>query len=179
MKIYMSNIEQTKNIANMEKDLSVLDRHRLTEFSNNTRKLQFLVSRALVKQATGKNVIVDKNGAPTIESGFVSIAHKDNFVIVAISCSGVGIDIENASINRDFIGQSELLGLPKPRNKKDFYKNFVKYEAEFKFGKTSEKTHKYFYEMGDYLICVCTNEPVKDIQFDSSYAAGIRFFGAE
>ena len=179
MKIYMSNLEQTKNIANMERDLSALDRRRLTEFSNETRKLQFLASRYLIKQATGKNVIVDKNGIPTIESGFVSISHKDNFVLVAISNSCVGIDIENTSINRDFAGQSELLGLPKTNDKKTFYKNFVRYEAEFKFGNNAKQAHKYFYEMGEYLICVCTNEPGKDIQFDSSCAAGIRFLCAE
>lgn len=179
MKIYMSNIEEAKNITDMEKDLSILDRAHLAKFSNNTRKLQFLLSRAIVKNVTGETVKVDKNGAPIIKSGFVSIAHKDNFVFVAISNSCVGIDIENTSINRDFAGQSELLGLPKTKDKDAFYKNFVKYEAEFKFGNDATKAHKYFYEMGNYLICVCTKELTKDIEFISSGAPSLNLVCAE
>lgn len=179
MKIYMSNIEEAKNITDMEKDLSILDRAHLAKFSNNTRKLQFLLSRAIVKNVTGESVKVDKNGAPIIKSGFVSIAHKDNFVFVAVSNSNVGIDIENTSINRDFAGQSELLGLPKTKDKEAFYKNFVKYEAEFKFGNDATKAHKYFYEMGNYLICVCTKELTKDIEFISSGAPSLNLVCAE
>ena len=179
MKIYMSNIEEAKNITDMEKDLSILDRAHLAKFSNNTRKLQFLLSRAIVKNVTGETVKVDKNGAPIIKSGFVSIAHKDNFVFVAISNSCVGIDIENTSINRDFAGQSDLLGLPKTKDKDAFYKNFVKYEAEFKFGNDATKAHKYFYEMGNYLICVCTKELTKDIEFISSGAPSLNLVCAE
>lgn len=175
----MSNIEEAKNIADMEKDLSILDRARFAKFSNNTRKLQFLLSRAIVKNVTGENVLVDKNGAPIIKSGFVSIAHKDNFVLVAVSNSSVGIDIENTSINRDFVGQSELLGLPKTKDKDAFYKNFVKYEAEFKFGNDATKAHKYFYEAGDYLICICTKELIKDIEFISSGAPSLNLVCAE
>ena len=165
MKIYMSNIKEIKNIADIENALPVSDRIRLSKFSNNTRKLQFLLSRAIVKNVTGESVKFDKNGAPIIKSGFVSIAHKDNFVMVAVSNSGVGIDIENASVNRDFAEQSELLGLPKTKDKDAFYKNFVKYEAEFKFGNDAEQAHKYFYKLGDYLICVCSQETIKDIEF--------------
>ena len=90
---------------------------------------------------------------------------KDNTVIVAVSQMPVGIDIENATIERDFIGESELLNLPKPNDKQFFYKNFVEYEARIKFGNGPANT--YFYEDGDYLICVCSNEPKSDIEFIS------------
>ncbi len=179
MKIYMSNIKEIKNIADIENALPVSDRIRLSKFSNHTHKLQFLLSRAIVKNVTGESVKVDKNGAPIIKSGFVSIAHKDNFVMVAVSNSNVGIDIENTSIKRDFAGQSELLGLPKTKDKDAFYKNFVKYEAEFKFGNDATKAHKYFYKLGDYLICVCTKELTKDIEFIPSGVPSLNFVCAE
>ena len=165
MKIYMSNIEQIKNMATLESKLSDAELIQYGKFSNNVRKLQYLLSHSIVKSVCGENVVVDKNSKPTIKNGFISITHKDNIVIVAVSQMPVGIDIENATIERDFIGESELLNLPKPKDKYDFYKNFVEYEARFKFGNGS--ANAYFYKDGDYLICVCSNEPKNNIEFIS------------
>lgn len=175
----MSNIEDIKNIADMEKCLSVSDMSRYSAFSNNTRKLQFLLARNIVKNECGENIVVDENGAPTIKNGFISISHKDNLVVVAVSKFKVGIDIENITINRDFVSQSELLGLPKTDNKQQFYKNFVKYESNFKFGDNANNAHNYFYEHGDYLIGICTYESISDIQFILSGADTVRFLCAE
>lgn len=179
MKVYMSNIEQINSFADMEKSLSVLDKVRFDKFASKTRKLQFLLSRKIVKNATGETVKLCENGAPAIKSGYISIAHKDNFVLVAISDSRVGIDIENIAVNRDFFGQSDLLGLPKTNDKKTFYKNFVRYEAEFKFGDNATKAHKYFYEMNNYLICICTEKQNDDIKFVLSDVPAVRFVNAE
>ena len=165
MKIYMSNIADIKNITDMESKLSKLDILQYKKISNKTRRLQYLLSRAMVVDICGENIIVDSNGKPTIKSGFISIAHKDNWVIVAISNTPVGIDIENTDINRDFVGESRLLNLPETTDKQTFYKNFVQYEAEFKFGKNADKAHMYFYNKDNYLIGVCSNEPQSDIQF--------------
>ncbi len=163
----MSNIQDIKNVPELEQKLSGAELLQYGKFSNKNRKLQYLLSHAKVKDVCGENVIVDKNSAPIIKSGFISIAHKDNWVIVAVSDSPVGVDIENTTINRDFIGESELLNLPKPKNKQDFYKNFVEYEARIKFGADAEKANSYFYEKGDYLICVCSIEPQNEISFCS------------
>ena len=97
MKIYMSNIEQIKNITDLEKQLSESDMKQYKQFSNKTRKLQYLVSHAIVQNVCGESIIVNQNGAPTIKSGFISIAHKDNWVLVAVADSKVGIDIENTT----------------------------------------------------------------------------------
>lgn len=167
MKIYMSNIEDIKNISEMERKLSASEVVQYGKFSNKVRKLQYLLSHAIVKSVCGENIIVDKNGKPTIKNGFVSIAHKDNWVVVAVSQTYVGVDIENTSIERDFLGESELLNLPKPKDKQDFYKNFVEYEARIKFGSNAEKANTYFYEKGDYLICICSIEAQSEISFCS------------
>jgi len=170
MKIYMSNIEQIKNVSDLEKNLSEPELARYTKFVNKRRKLQYLLSHSIVKNATGENIITDKSGAPKIKSGFVSIAHKDNLVFVAISDSPVGIDIENASVERDFARQSELLGLPSTNDRNDFYKNFVEYESRYKFGKNANLVKVHFFESGKYLIGICSNKPESDIHFVSSGA---------
>lgn len=162
MKIYMSNIEHIKNIPDWEKKLSESELLQYNRFTSKNRKLQYLLSHAIVRDVCGENIVVE-NGKPTIKSGFVSIAHKDNWVVVAVSKKQVGIDIENTNVARNFVEQSELLGLPKTKYKKTFYKNFVEFEARFKFGDSADKANTYFYEMDNYLICICTKE--KNIQF--------------
>jgi hypothetical protein len=164
----MSNIEKYKNIHDLEKNLSESELQRYNKFINSKRKLQYLVSHVIVKSVCGENIITDKSGVPTIKSGFVSIAHKDNYVVVAISDMRVGIDIENAEIERDFAKQSELMGLTITDNKKDFYQNFVTFEAKFKYGKDADKANIYLYKTGKYLIGVCSKENVKNIEFISS-----------
>lgn len=163
----MSNIEQIKNITGLEQKLSGPELVQYGKFSNQNRKLQYLLSHTIVKDVCGENIIVDENGTPTIKNGFVSISHKDNIVVVAISGSSVGIDIENANIERDFIGESALLNLPKPNNKREFYENFTGYESRVKFGNGAKDANVYFYENGDYLICVCSTESKDNIQFIS------------
>ena len=165
MKIYMSNIANIKNMADLENNLSEPELLQYNKFSNNIRKLQYLLSHSLIKKVCGENVVVAENGAPTIKSGFVSIAHKDNLVVVAVADTNVGIDIENTDIERDFIGQSALLNLPKPSDKKDFYRNFVDFEAKLKYGNGADGANIYFYEFDNYLVGVCSKEQSKDIHF--------------
>ena len=179
MKIYMSNIEQIKNIAELEQKLSKSELVQYDKFSNNNRKLQYLLAHAIVKDVCGENISVDKNGVPSVKSGFVSIAHKDNWVVVAISNNRVGLDIENTNINRDFVGQSELLNLPISKDKDVFYKNFVKYESMFKYGKSASGKNIYFYKMENYLIGICSIEKASDIEFVLSGAGNIHFVCAE
>ncbi len=162
MKVYMSNIEDIKNLTDLESKLSKSELIQYNRFTSKKRKLQYLLSHAIVRDICGENIVVE-NGKPTIKSSFVSIAHKDNWVVVAVSKKQVGIDIENTNVVRNFVEQSELLGLPKTKYKKTFYKNFVEFEARFKFGDGADKANTYFYEMDNYLICICTKE--KNIQF--------------
>lgn len=171
MKIYMSNTERINNIADMEQKLSASELAQYNKFNNKSRKLQYLVGHAIVKDVCGENVQTDENGAPYLSNHFVSIAHKDNFVIVAISNDNVGIDIENTDSQRDFITQSELLGLPKPHSLCDFYKEFVRYESKLKFGDNAQKYSQYFYRFNNYLICITTaDNEIQFINYDESFS---------
>ena len=166
MKVYMSNIEHIKDASDLEKKLSESELSRYNRFTSKKRKLQYLLSHAIVRDICGENIIVE-NGTPIIKSGFVSIAHKDNWVLVAVSKKQVGIDIENTDVVRDFVEQSELLGLPKTNDKETFYKNFVEFEARFKFGDGADKANTYFCEKDNYLICICTKEECQNLHFIS------------
>ena len=118
--------------------LSPRDQKRVSQYKKQTRKLQFILGH-LMADASGKK--------------YTSVAHRDNLVVVASADNTpVGIDIENMSVKRDFIGAAELMGLPEPKSAKDFYKSFTKYEAIYKLGMDSKCTD--FIEYGDYLICV-------------------------
>ena len=183
MKIYMSNIERTNDITDMERKLSKSELAQYNKFNNKTRKKQYLVGHAIVKDVCGENVQTDENGAPYLNNGFISIAHKDNFVIVAISDEKVGIDIENTTVQRDFVAQSELLGLPKTRSLWDFYKEFVRYESKLKFGNDTQKYSQYFYKLNNYIICITTtDDEIQFINYDESFsdASGlVQFLCAE
>ena len=164
MKVYMSNIEDIKNMTDLESKLSKPELIQYNRFTSKKRKLQYLLSHAIVRDICGENIVVE-NGKPTIKSGFVSIAHKDNWVVVAVSKKRVGIDIENTGVVRNFIEQAELLGLPKTHDKQTFYQNFIEFEARFKFGDDADTANIYFCEYGDYLIGICAKEESQNIHF--------------
>lgn len=85
-----------------------------------------------------------------------SIAHKDNFVVVAMASDApVGIDIENATIQRDFVSASEIMGIDTPKSLNDFYKKFTQIEASYKLGVKPRCTRHMRY--GDYLICMTSS----------------------
>lgn len=122
--------------------LPVGDRARVAKFQKQTRKLQFILGHLMVARVGKK---------------YTSIAHKDNLVVVATASNArVGVDIENASVQRDFVGAAELMGAKTPKTLHDFYKMFTESEATYKLGTAPACTH--FITHGDYLICVVANK---------------------
>ena len=165
MKIYIANIERISKKSDLLNKLSESELTQYNKFSNQKRKLQFLIGHAIVKDVCGENVKTDNTGAPVLKKAFVSISHKDNLVIVAISDKYVGIDIENMNKKRDFKQISRFLGLPVPDNKTDFYKNFTHYEALFKYGNNITIPHKLFYKLNNYMTCLVGMEPKENVEF--------------
>ena len=171
MKIYMSNIQNIKNIKDLEKKLSESELAQYNKFHNQTRKKQYLVGHALIKDVCNINVKIGENGVPKLDKGFVSIAHKDDLVLVAVSNNKIGLDIENTDIDRDFFAQSELLGLLPTHNKYDFYKEFVRYESKLKFDDDAQQYTQYFYMMNNYIICIMgVDKDIQFIDYDKSFS---------
>ena len=143
MQVFIADIDSiSKNADDYVALLSAGDRARVTKFQKQTRKLQFILGHLMVA-AVGKK--------------YTSIAHRDNLVVVATALNArVGVDIENASVQRDFVGAAELMGAKTPKTLFDFYKMFTESEATYKLGTTPACTH--FITHGDYLICVVANK---------------------
>ena len=143
MQIFIADIDSiSKNADDYGPLLSAGDRARVTKFQKQTRKLQFILGHLMVA-AVGKK--------------YTSIAHRDNLVVVATASNArVGVDIENVSVQRDFVGAAELMGAKTQKTLHDFYKMFTESEATYKLGAAPACTH--FITHGDYLICVVANK---------------------
>lgn len=139
MQVFIANIDSiSKNPDIYSALLSSKDKTRLSEFQNQTRKLQFILG----------HLMADKCGAK-----YTCIAHKDKWVVVVASENPVGIDIENTTVERDFVAAAELMNFARPASLDDFYKSFTESEATYKLGTIPKCTR--FMRHGDYLICVC------------------------
>lgn len=143
MQVFIANIDSiSKNTDDFMALLSADDRARAKKFQKQTRKLQFILGHLMVANIGKK---------------YTSIAHRDNVVVVATASNArLGVDIENASVKRDFVAAAELMGENPPKTLFDFYKNFTKSEAIYKLGTTPACTH--FITYGNYLICVVANK---------------------
>jgi phosphopantetheinyl transferase len=141
MKVFIANINSiSKNPDAYTALLSPTHRARVQKFKNENRKLQFILGH-LMADSCGKK--------------HTSIAHKDCLVVVAAASNApVGIDIENATIDRDFVGAAELMHLPIPKDKKEFYRLFTFAEATYKLGMRAHC--RQFMRHGDYIICIAS-----------------------
>lgn len=161
MKVYIANLDSIGKISDTK--LSESELLQSGKFANEIRRNQYVVAHSIIFDIAKEHPVPDKNGKLHLKNGFVSVAHKDNWVVVAFDDNNVGIDIENATIIRDFIAESELLGLGRCDNALDFYKNFVRYESDMKYGTEFENAKHFFYKIDDYVMCVCTT--AKDVDF--------------
>ena len=150
MQVFIANIDSiSKNPDIYSALLSPKCQTRLSEFQNQTRKLQFILG----------HLMADKCGKK-----YTSIAHKDKWVVVVESDIPVGIDIENTTIKRDFNAAAELMHFARPASLDDFYKSFTESEAVYKMSTESKCTR--FIEFGDYLICITSTQdfPTPNLQ---------------
>ena len=148
MQVFIANIDSiSKNPEKYSELLSLRHQIRLSKFQNQTRKLQFILGHLI---------------ADNCDDQYTCIAHKDKFVVVASSDKPVGVDIENTSVQRDFVAVSELMNLTPPASLNDFYRSFTESEAIYKLGKTPKCTK--FMQYGEYLICITAMH-----EFDNLY----------
>ena len=143
MQVFIADIDSiSKNADDYVALLPAGDCARVAKFQRQTRKLQFILGHLMVAHVGKK---------------YTSISHKDNLVVVATASNArVGVDIENASVKRDFVAAAELMDAKTPKTLHDFYKMFTESEATYKLG--TVPTCKHFITHGDYLICVVANK---------------------
>lgn len=74
---------------------------QITKFSsitNQNKKNEFLASRILVKERTNQ-IQTYKNSKPIIDDGYISISHKNDFIVLGVNFSHpIGVDIEKKDL---------------------------------------------------------------------------------
>ncbi len=142
MDIYISNLTDICNKTDLLKKLTPPQLARYHHFTRNRRADQFLCAHSIANDLTGR-------------FQYVSISHKDNWVVVAGANTPIGVDIENTTIKRDFSAAGAFLGVNGISTADEFYRAFTSTEARYKMQPATPTTTR-FYKLGDYMICVAT-----------------------
>ena len=171
MKFFLTNLSdiqsQTDLISRYEALLSKAEKDRYQKMSNLNRRLQFLTGRALIWESCGESPHLLENGKPVVSRGYISLAHSGNWVALAVSDTPIGIDIENTATERSFDLIAERLKFPPCSDRLSFYKNFTRYEADYKLGNSSEISH-FYYSIGTFIICISSLNNKENIEFIKS-----------
>lgn len=144
MKVFITDLNTICNWDDLVNKLPGPDLTKYKSFRREIRAKQFLVAHNIQNQI--QNIFKH-----------TSIAHKDNIVIVAASNGPIGVDIEDASVPRDFETISEFMNFHNVKNSSDFYRAFTLYEAKYKTS-VPGPLHERFYKIGTYMICIISNE---------------------
>ncbi len=144
MYIYISDFTAICNKQNLISMLSPAEAAKYKSFKREIRANQFLVAHATANKIKSK-------------FKYISIAHKDNFVIIAGSNMPLGADIENTKIARDFHTMAKLMDFHGIKTLDDFYNAFTSYEARYKM-RPYEPAQETFYKIKDHLICIASIE---------------------
>ena len=134
--------------------LSPAEVAKYKSFKREIRANQFLVAHAIANKIKSK-------------FNYISIAHKDNFVIVAGSNMPLGADIENTEIARDFHTMAKLMDFRDIKTLNDFYRAFTSYEARYKM-RPYEPVQETFYKIKAHLICIASIEKFSTPMWDGS-----------
>ena len=168
MKVYIADLNcfrnQSGKIAQLNEKLSESDAQRYLDFNNENRKLQFLVGHAMVFDVLKKCPWTDENGRLCVQGAWVSLAHRDSMVVLAIDDEPVGVDVENTEITRDFPALNAVLGYDADASADTFYRNFVRGEAVLKRGCNDAWVQ--YWTMGKYLIALAGAHQKNEVEWN-------------
>ena len=162
MKLFIADlkkiIKSPESLLTFKNELTKADQTRFDSFSNQTRALQFLASRKIIKEHICPDYKTLKSGKVTIKGGFVSISHSRNLVVVAFSENPIGVDIEAADRRIDYKKIAERMKFENCNTPCDFFKCWTAYEADYKLGKTKERIHHTHLYREGFLICLASTD---------------------
>lgn len=79
-------------------ELSAPDIARLEQLKSEARRLEYLITRVIIRERFGSSIGYHSNGQPfldtTTPSGHISISHTQGYVAVSASTNICGVDIE-------------------------------------------------------------------------------------
>ncbi|MFT4643786.1 MAG: 4'-phosphopantetheinyl transferase [Planctomycetota bacterium] len=134
----------TEDVSFFEEKVSLYESEKeiLNKIQRDTRKLQWLSARYILKELTNnEEVIKNKHGKPFLKSknGYISISHCQNFAVAIYSKElNVGIDIEPQRekvirIADKFLSENELSCIEKEQEVKHLITSWAMKEAAFKW----------------------------------------------
>ena len=134
MDIFVIRIEDANNV---NEDL--LKEFQKKEISNEKKRKThcfsyFMVDRILREVYKIENrKIIFKENKPILKSGekHFSISHSGEYTVLGFSDCNCGIDIEKVNNKRDWKAIAERMDF-KSQSEEEFYKDWTKYEAEYK-----------------------------------------------
>ena len=75
-----------------------LDEQIPKNFTSSKRKKEWVCTRALLNEISGKSkIFYDSSGSPKIDENFISISHSKKLVAIILSDKNCAIDIEEIS----------------------------------------------------------------------------------
>lgn len=134
----------TEDVSFFEEKIELYDSEKeiLSNIKRETRKLQWLSARYILKQLTNnQEVIKNKHGKPFLKTkdGFISISHCQDYAVAIFSKElNVGIDIEPQRekvirIADKFLSDNELSYIEKENEVKHLITSWAMKEAAFKW----------------------------------------------
>lgn len=161
MDIFVIRIEDANNV---NEDL--LKEFQKKEISNEKKRKThcfsyFMVDRILREVYKIENrEIIFKENKPVLKSGekHFSISHSGEYTVLGFSDCNCGIDIEKVNNKRDWKAIAERMDF-KSQSEEEFYKDWTKYEAEYKLGNGVKLENVYQASFDNYCITAVSKNP--------------------
>lgn len=152
---------------NIEKNILITYQHK--EFSNENKLREhclayFMLDKILKDKFRIENRELEFiNNKPYLISGnlFFSISHSFDYIVIGISENECGIDIEIIK-ERDYQSISKRMNFVS-NSLEEFYKNWTKFEAEYKLGNLSKSFVQQEYK--NYMITAVSNNTKENFRF--------------
>jgi len=152
------------DINNIKPDL--LKQFQFKDITNEEKLkehcLAYLMLDRILKEfyKTDNRAIEFVNKKPYLKNRekFFSISHSEEFLAIGFSDSECGLDIEKIK-NRDFLSIAKRLKF-ECNTLEEFYKEWTKYEAEYKLGEKSKSIKQFILE--NYVITALSNNIKED-----------------
>ena len=166
MKIFISDLSEIINQSHIIEGyvdrLKNQDLSRYHQITDCNRRMQFLIGRMMIYDHFGDGFHVAENGKLIADKRYLSLAHSKNLVILGVSDSEIGVDVEDVTKNRNFIALAKHCHFEETTNNLSFYKNFTQYEADYKIGKAV--SYHEFVCWRDFIICIASETPIKQLE---------------
>ena len=163
MDIYILHFD-TSNI-----EPKILEKFCHKSFKNRQKQLEhaflyFMLDKILnEKYGVQDRILEFIDGKPFLNTRklYFSLSHSGDFVVIAISKNNCGVDIEKIKV-RDYKTISERMGF-ECASLKEFYKEWTKYEANFKLGSKYKSTKTA--ELENYVLTAVSENNDEEFQF--------------